>query len=131
MGWLTGDQMIGIADLVEPFGGAIRMTRQQDLIVGNVPDGQLAALLTGMEALGLPITRNRVYGNSIACTSHKFCNYSVAETKGKLRRSSRSSSSGSVTRSRTSSCTSTDAHTRAHTTGSATSGCRAPRPRIR
>lgn len=84
MGWLTGDQMIGIADLVEPFGGDIRLTRQQDLLVGNVPDAQLDDLLAGMEALGLPITRNRVYGNSIACTSHKFCNYSVAETKGKL-----------------------------------------------
>ncbi|MBW3606238.1 MAG: MoaD/ThiS family protein [Actinobacteria bacterium] len=84
MGWLTGDQMIGIADLVEPFGGDIRLTRQQDLIVGNVPSGTLDDFLVGMDRLGLPITRNKVYGNSIACTSHKFCNYSVAETKGKL-----------------------------------------------
>lgn len=84
MGWLTGDQMIGIADLVEPFGGDVRLTRQQDLIVGNVPDAQLPGFLDGMATLGLPITRNQVYGNSIACTSHKFCNYSVAETKGKL-----------------------------------------------
>lgn len=84
MGWLTGDQMIGIADLVEPFGGDIRLTRQQDLIVGNVPKVGLDGFLGAMEGLGLPITRNKVYGNSIACTSHKFCNYSVAETKGKL-----------------------------------------------
>lgn len=84
MGWLTGDQMIGIADLVEPFGGDIRLTRQQDLIVGNVPDGEMDRFLAGMAPLGLPITRNQIYGNSIACTSHKFCNYSVAETKGKL-----------------------------------------------
>lgn len=84
MGWLSGDQMIGIADLVEPFGGDIRLTRQQDLIVGNVPVAEMGAFLTGMKKLGMPITRNRVYGNSIACTSHKFCNYSVAETKGKL-----------------------------------------------
>ncbi len=85
MGWLTGDQMIGIADVVEPFGGDIRLTRQQDLIVGNVPVSQMGGFLEGMKALGMPITRNRVYGNSIACTSHKFCNYSVAETKGKLK----------------------------------------------
>ena len=84
MGWLSGDQMIGIADLVEPFGGDVRLTRQQDLIVGNVPTDQLDGFLAAMERLGLPITRNKVYGNSIACTSHKFCNYSVAETKGKL-----------------------------------------------
>jgi sulfite reductase beta subunit-like hemoprotein/molybdopterin converting factor small subunit len=84
MGWITGDQMIGVADLVEPFGGDIRLTRQQDLIVGNVPVADLGTMLEGMQRLGMPITRNRVYGNSIACTSHRFCNYSVAETKGKL-----------------------------------------------
>jgi ferredoxin-nitrite reductase len=84
MGWITGDQMIGIADLVEPFGGDIRLTRQQDLIIGNVPVAEMGGMLEGMKKLGMPITRNRVYGNSIACTSHKFCNYSVAETKGKL-----------------------------------------------
>lgn len=84
MGWLSGDQMIGIADLVEPFGGDIRLTRQQDLIIGNIPVADMGGLLTGMKALDMPITRNRVYGNSIACTSHQFCNYSVAETKGKL-----------------------------------------------
>jgi sulfite reductase beta subunit-like hemoprotein/molybdopterin converting factor small subunit len=85
MGWLSGDQMIGIADVVEPFDGDIRLTRQQDLIVGNVPTDELDGFLSAMDRLGLPITRNKVYGNSIACTSHKFCNYSVAETKGKLR----------------------------------------------
>jgi sulfite reductase beta subunit-like hemoprotein/molybdopterin converting factor small subunit len=85
MGWLSGDQMIGIADVVEPFGGDIRLTRQQDLIVGNVPTDELDGFLSAMDRLGLPITRNKVYGNSIACTSHKFCNYSVAETKGKLK----------------------------------------------
>lgn len=85
MGWVTGDQMIGIADHVEAFGGDIRVTRQQDLIVGNIPVGQMGPFVEGMRKLGMPITRNRVYGNSIACTDHKFCNYSVTETKGKLK----------------------------------------------
>lgn len=84
MGWTTGDQLVAIGDLVEQIGGDIRLTRQQDLIVGDVARHRLGELLDGMERLGLPITRNKVYGNSIACTSHKFCNYSVAETKGKL-----------------------------------------------
>lgn len=34
--------------------------------------------------LGLPADKGRAYARSIACTSHRFCNYSVAETKGKL-----------------------------------------------
>ncbi|MGH8933789.1 MAG: MoaD/ThiS family protein [Egibacteraceae bacterium] len=85
MGWMRGDQMIAIADLVESIPGAdLRLTRQQDVIVGNIPQGQLDDLLDGMRELDFPITRNKVYGNSIACTSHRFCNYSVAETKGKL-----------------------------------------------
>jgi sulfite reductase beta subunit-like hemoprotein/molybdopterin converting factor small subunit len=84
VGWMRGDQMIAIADLVEQVEGDLRLTRQQDLIVGNIPADRLDQLLEGMAAIGFPITRNKVYGNSIACTSHRFCNYSVAETKGKL-----------------------------------------------
>ncbi|MGH8887108.1 MAG: MoaD/ThiS family protein [Egibacteraceae bacterium] len=94
VGWMRGDQMIAIADVVEEVGQEvggeppippdIRLTRQQDLIVGNVPAARLEHLLEGMAAIGYPITRNKVYGNSIACTSHRFCNYSVAETKLKL-----------------------------------------------
>ncbi len=84
MGWMSGTQMIAVADLVEEIGGDIRLTRQQDLIVGDIHVGRLGRLVEGMREVGFPINRNKVYGNSIACTSHRFCNYSVAETKGKL-----------------------------------------------
>lgn len=84
MGWLTGTQMIAIADLVDETGTDIRLTRQQDVIIGNIPIHKLGVVTEGMQAIGLPIGRNKVFGNSIACTSHRFCNYSVAETKGKL-----------------------------------------------
>ncbi|HVM14941.1 MAG TPA: MoaD/ThiS family protein [Egibacteraceae bacterium] len=84
MGWMSGQQMIDVADAVEAVGGDIRLTRQQNFIVGNVPAGQVGGLLTSLHRIGFPATRNAVYGNSVACTSHKFCNYSVAETKGKL-----------------------------------------------
>ncbi|MGH8905935.1 MAG: nitrite/sulfite reductase, partial [Egibacteraceae bacterium] len=84
MGWMTGDQMVAVADIVERVGGDLRLTRQQDLIVGDIAPHRLDELCDGMAAAGLPISRNKVYGNSIACTSHAFCNYSVADTKGKL-----------------------------------------------
>lgn len=84
MGWLTGTQMIAIADLVERTGTDVRLTRQQNVIIGNIPIHKLGTVSEGMQAIGLPIGRNQVFGNSIACTSHRFCNYSVAETKGKL-----------------------------------------------
>lgn len=84
MGWMSGQQMIDVADAVEAVGGDIRLTRQQNFIVGNVAPADVGTLLTRLQRIGFPATRNAVYGNSVACTSHKFCNYSVAETKGKL-----------------------------------------------
>ncbi|MBW3562855.1 MAG: nitrite/sulfite reductase, partial [Actinobacteria bacterium] len=86
MGWMTGDQMMAVADAVEavsdPDGppADIRLTRQQDFIVGNIPAGRIGQLTEPLRKIGFPLNRNKVYGNSIACTSHKFCNYSVAET---------------------------------------------------
>lgn len=84
MGWMSGQQMIDVADVAEGVGGDIRLTRQQNFILGNIPAAEVGGVLTAMHRIGFPATRNAVYGNSVACTSHKFCNYSVAETKGKL-----------------------------------------------
>ncbi len=84
MGWITGEQMQRVADIVERVGGDIRLTRLQNFIVGNVPEDHLEAFLQEMARAGFPHDRFPLYGTSIACTSHKFCNYSVAETKEKL-----------------------------------------------
>ncbi|MEX2324413.1 MAG: MoaD/ThiS family protein [Nitriliruptoraceae bacterium] len=84
MGWLTGTQMIAIADLADATGTDLRLTRQQDVIIGNIAAHRLSEVTDAMREIDLPIGRNKAYGNSIACTSHRFCNYSVAETKGKL-----------------------------------------------
>ncbi len=83
-GWMTGQQMQQLADVVEEIGGDIRFTREQNFIVGNVPAGKLKWLLEQVAQIGFPHDRHRLYANSTACTSHEFCNYSVAETKGKL-----------------------------------------------
>ena len=84
MGWITGDQLERLGDIVEELGADVRFTRQQNFIVGNVPEDRLEWLKGQLRDLGFPIDRNPIYGRSIACTSHRFCNYSVAETKGKL-----------------------------------------------
>ena len=83
-GWMTGEQMQRVADIVEAVGGQIRLTRFQNFIVSGVPEERLDALLRDMAAAGFPVDRPSVYGTSIACTSHQFCNYSVAPTKEKL-----------------------------------------------
>jgi sulfite reductase beta subunit-like hemoprotein len=83
LGLTNGDQLIAVADLVESFGGDIRLTRQQNLIVTGVSD--VDATLVQLDELGLPLTTNEIWANSIACTGEPHCNFSVGETKDRLR----------------------------------------------
>jgi ferredoxin-nitrite reductase len=83
LGLSTGDQLIAVADLVDSFGGDIRLTRQQNLIVTGVSD--VDATLAQLGELGLPLSTNEIWANSIACTGEPHCNFSVGETKERLR----------------------------------------------
>jgi len=83
LGLVSGDQLIAIADLVESFGGDIRLTRQQNLIVTGVSD--VDTIVDRLAELGLPLSTNEIWANSIACTGEPHCNFSVGETKDRLR----------------------------------------------
>ena len=83
LGLVSGDQLIAIADLVESFGGDIRLTRQQNLIVTGVSD--VDTVVARLDELGLPLSTNEIWANSIACTGEPHCNFSVGETKDRLR----------------------------------------------
>jgi ferredoxin-nitrite reductase len=84
LGLVSGDQMIGIAELADRYGGDIRLTRQQNFIVTGIPDGSLEEAKAELGRLGFPLDLNPVRGNSIACTGEPHCNFSVAETKTRL-----------------------------------------------
>src|SRR5689334_6184033 len=83
LGLSSGDQLIAVADLVESFGGDVRLTRRQNLIVTGVRD--VPVTLAALAELGLPLETNEVWANSIACTGEPHCNFSVGETKERLR----------------------------------------------
>jgi ferredoxin-nitrite reductase len=83
-GRVTGSLLEGLADLAEDLGAEVRFTRQQNVLIGNVPTDRPGELEQRLDVLGLKVGRSRAYARSVACTSHRFCNYSVAETKGKL-----------------------------------------------
>jgi sulfite reductase beta subunit-like hemoprotein len=83
LGLASGDQLMAIADLVESFGGDIRLTRQQNLIVTGVSD--VDTVVDRLAELGLPLSTNEIWANSIACTGEPHCNFSVGETKDRLR----------------------------------------------
>jgi sulfite reductase beta subunit-like hemoprotein len=82
LGLSSGDQLIAVADLVESFGGDIRLTRQQNLIVTGVDD--VEGVLERLGEIGLPLETNEIWANSIACTGEPHCNFSVGETKTRL-----------------------------------------------
>lgn len=85
VGWMSGDQMQRVADIAEGVGSDIRLTRQQNFIIGNVPESKVAWVVHQMEKVGFPLGINHVWGRSIGCTGEPFCNYSVTETKTKLK----------------------------------------------
>jgi ferredoxin-nitrite reductase len=84
LGLTSGDQLIAVAGLVESFGGDIRLTRQQNLVVTGVPNERVVEIVARLGALGLPLETNEIWANSIACTGEPHCNFSVGETKTRL-----------------------------------------------
>jgi ferredoxin-nitrite reductase len=83
-GRVTGSMLGRLADFVEEVGGDVRFTRQQNFILANIPEDRIDDAKTVLAEVGLSLDRGRTFARSLACTSHRFCNYSVAETKGKL-----------------------------------------------
>jgi ferredoxin-nitrite reductase len=84
VGLLGGERLVALADLLEPFGAEARITRQQNLLLADVPADAVDAVVRALEGLDLPIDANGLRGNGIACTGEPHCNYSVTETKTRL-----------------------------------------------
>jgi ferredoxin-nitrite reductase len=84
MGKVKGDQLIALGELLGEIGAEARFTRSQNIIVANVPTRLAPWLTTKLEGIGFEPNRSKLYARSVACTDHQFCNYSVAETKGRL-----------------------------------------------
>jgi sulfite reductase beta subunit-like hemoprotein len=84
VGLVSGDQMIALADLAESLGGDIRLTRQQNLVVTNVPVERVDETVAALAEIGFPLDVNPIRASSIACTGEPHCNFSVTETKPRL-----------------------------------------------
>ena len=84
LGLMNGETMLRLADIVESYGGGVRLTRRQNFIVSDIPAGKLDEIVGAVEALGFPREGMGLRGASIACTGDPFCNYTVAETKTRL-----------------------------------------------
>jgi ferredoxin-nitrite reductase len=81
VGLVSGDQLIAVADLADDLGGDVRVTRQQNFVVTNVPDRRVDETVARLTEIGFPLDLNPVRAASIACTGEPHCNFSVTETK--------------------------------------------------
>ncbi|HEY0581945.1 MAG TPA: nitrite/sulfite reductase [Chloroflexota bacterium] len=85
LGHVTGAQTIQIADLAAEFGGEIRLARQQNFIITDVPEARVEEVIKRVADIGFPLDINGIRGASVGCTGQPLCNYAVAETKTKLK----------------------------------------------
>jgi len=84
LGHVTGEQTIQIADVAAEFNGDIRLARQQNFIITNVPEDRVDDVIRRVGDIGFPIDVNHIRGASVGCTGEPLCNYAVAQTKPKL-----------------------------------------------
>ncbi|HEX2223006.1 MAG TPA: nitrite/sulfite reductase, partial [Thermoanaerobaculia bacterium] len=68
----------------ESFGGEVRLTRRQNFLLSHIPEERVDEVVREIERLGFPAGDGGLKGLGIACTGDPFCNYTVAETKGRL-----------------------------------------------
>jgi sulfite reductase beta subunit-like hemoprotein len=84
LGLVSGEQTIELADLVESFGGEVRLARQQNFLLSGVPEPRVQEVIDAVGRIGFPLDANAIRGSSVGCTGQPLCNYAVAETKTKL-----------------------------------------------
>jgi ferredoxin-nitrite reductase len=84
LGLLGGTRLVALADVLEPLGAEARITRQQNLLLANIPAADVDAVVAALAELELSLDDGGLRGNGIACTGEPHCNYSVTETKTRL-----------------------------------------------
>ena len=78
------DHMEEIARLADTYGdGQVRFTVSQDVIIPNVPEGQVAVLLKEPLLQTFSPAPSPFFRKMVACTGTDFCNLAVIETKSR------------------------------------------------
>jgi len=86
VGRLSVEETRAIADLAERYvpGGEIRLTVEQNVILPNVKNEDVPALLAEPSLNGdsrLQVNPGRIVGNLVSCTGAQFCGLAMIETK--------------------------------------------------
>ncbi|MEV5985328.1 nitrite/sulfite reductase [Streptomyces sp. NPDC052051] len=84
VGRVDGSTLAKIADLAEAHGsGRVRTTAEQKMIVLDVAESEVDALVEGLGALDLVVRPSPFRRGTMACTGIEFCKLAIVETKAR------------------------------------------------
>jgi sulfite reductase (ferredoxin) len=84
VGRLDGELLAAIATLAERYGsGRVRTTAEQKMVILDVPQASVDALVAELDALGLPARPSVFRRHTMACTGIEFCKLAIVETKAR------------------------------------------------
>jgi ferredoxin-nitrite reductase len=82
VGRITSIQLRAVADLAERYGsGDIRITTGQNLVIPNVPEYRLGALMDEPLFRELPYDPSPIQRGLVACTGTDYCHMALIDTK--------------------------------------------------
>ncbi|WP_460796033.1 nitrite/sulfite reductase [Microbacterium sp. GXF0217] len=82
VGRVSGSTLTALADLAEVHGSQrVRTTPYQKLLVLDIPEAEIDALVTGLDAIGLSARPSLFRRGTIACTGIEYCKLAIVETK--------------------------------------------------
>lgn len=86
VGRVSGETLAKVADLAEQAGSKrIKFTPHQKIIILDVAEDKVDALVEGLVDLGLPVYPGPFTRVGMACTGIEYCKLSFVETKEKAR----------------------------------------------
>ncbi|MEU6822586.1 nitrite/sulfite reductase [Streptomyces atriruber] len=84
VGRVDGATLTKIAEVAEAHGsGRLRTTAEQKMIVLDVEQDQIDALVSALEALDLRVNASPFRRGTMACTGIEFCKLAIVETKAR------------------------------------------------
>ena len=84
LGLMNGQQMNQTAAVIEKVGGGLRLTRQQNFILNDIPNDKVDWVIAELGTIGFPLETTSLRTLGVGCTGQPLCNFAVATTKGKL-----------------------------------------------
>ncbi|MEO0414197.1 MAG: NirA family protein, partial [Verrucomicrobiota bacterium] len=83
VGILQTEEARAIADIADRYGsGEVRLTIFQNLIIPNVADADVGAVIGALKEVGLVCESNFIRGGVAACTGNQYCKFASSDTKG-------------------------------------------------